>query len=446
MVKWTSSLALLWAAGLMVVSPAASQAADLGGDCCADLEERIAELEATTARKGNRKVSLTVSGWVNEQVLFWDDETESNVYVGGNDQERSRFKLSGKAKINNDLSAGYTLEIGVRTTRSSRYSQDDDEGATGLDIRKSSWYLDSKTFGKLTVGRDGSATYHLLDDSNITNTRYYADAESITTIGIPGFFLRANGVDVGGFNWGDVLSPGATNTPGNGERPDIVRYDTPTFAGFYVSAAWGEDDLWDVALIYKGEVGDFKLAGRIGYAEYTDEGSGPGSGHCAVVNGASDCNEFGLSGTVMHQPTGLFVYGAYGRKQDDLRADLFNANVDVDDEDQIWYVQAGIERRWSALGKTSIFGSYRHDDVGSANDESFNFGANVVDGVVQGTDIDTWSVGVVQNIEAAAMDLYLIYSNVQGDLAVVDSVSGASQGTIDLDTLQLLQAGARIQF
>ncbi len=32
-------------------------AADLGGDCCADLEERIAELEATTARKGNRKVS-----------------------------------------------------------------------------------------------------------------------------------------------------------------------------------------------------------------------------------------------------------------------------------------------------------------------------------------------------------------------------------------------------
>ena len=33
---------------------ASAQAADLGGDCCADLEERVAELEATTARKGNR--------------------------------------------------------------------------------------------------------------------------------------------------------------------------------------------------------------------------------------------------------------------------------------------------------------------------------------------------------------------------------------------------------
>jgi hypothetical protein len=30
-----------------------ASSADLGGDCCADLEERVAELEATTVRKGN---------------------------------------------------------------------------------------------------------------------------------------------------------------------------------------------------------------------------------------------------------------------------------------------------------------------------------------------------------------------------------------------------------
>ncbi len=40
----------------MGASPA--KAADLGGDCCADLEERVAELEATTVRKGNKKVSV----------------------------------------------------------------------------------------------------------------------------------------------------------------------------------------------------------------------------------------------------------------------------------------------------------------------------------------------------------------------------------------------------
>ena len=73
------NLYALVAAGLLAggMSITSASAADLGGNCCADLEERIAELEATTARKGNRKVSLTVSGWVGQQVTFWDDGVES---------------------------------------------------------------------------------------------------------------------------------------------------------------------------------------------------------------------------------------------------------------------------------------------------------------------------------------------------------------------------------
>jgi hypothetical protein len=35
----------------VLLATTGAQAAGLGGDCCADLEERIAELEATTARK-----------------------------------------------------------------------------------------------------------------------------------------------------------------------------------------------------------------------------------------------------------------------------------------------------------------------------------------------------------------------------------------------------------
>jgi hypothetical protein len=40
-----------------------ARAADLGGDCCADLEQRVAELEAATVRKAG-KVSVTVSGYL----------------------------------------------------------------------------------------------------------------------------------------------------------------------------------------------------------------------------------------------------------------------------------------------------------------------------------------------------------------------------------------------
>src|SRR5215207_6696911 len=97
------SLSALVAAGLLVggLSAGSASAADLGGSCCADLEERIAELEATTARKGNRKVSLTISGWVGEQVMWFDNDagvnSEQNTYVGGlGTTLSSHFKFTGQ--------------------------------------------------------------------------------------------------------------------------------------------------------------------------------------------------------------------------------------------------------------------------------------------------------------------------------------------------------------
>ncbi len=107
-----------------------AKAADLGGDCCADLEERVAELEATTARKGNRKMSLTVYGQVNRAILYWNDGRRSNTYVGlDNHNSASRFGFMGSAKISPAWSAGYSilLDWGDKA-RTSTVSQTNEEG------------------------------------------------------------------------------------------------------------------------------------------------------------------------------------------------------------------------------------------------------------------------------------------------------------------------------
>src|SRR5881392_2746220 len=86
--------------------------ADAANDCCADLEERIAELEATTARKGNRKVSLTVSGWVAEQMMYWDDGFEKNLYITGlGTTLATNVKFTGQATIAPGYYAGYVLHL-----------------------------------------------------------------------------------------------------------------------------------------------------------------------------------------------------------------------------------------------------------------------------------------------------------------------------------------------
>lgn len=189
-------------------------AADLGGDCCADLEDRIAELEATTARKGNRKVSLTISGLVNEEVAFWDDGSESNVYVGTSPVQQSRFKFLGQAKIDKDWSAGYLLEIGVNGYPGGQWDQTG-PGSTsaktpnnGLVVRRSSWFLQNSKWGKVFVGQDAMTTYHLLAEADTTMTRKIHHDEAEPDFQAKFFVRDKSGsfVNAGGdLRWSDIL-------------------------------------------------------------------------------------------------------------------------------------------------------------------------------------------------------------------------------------------------
>src|SRR6476659_5226747 len=87
------------------------RAADLGGDCCADLEDRVAELEATTVRKVNKKVSVTMYGKVNYATDFWNDGAEKNIYTVNNAMESTRWGFKGTAKITDDWSATFRMEM-----------------------------------------------------------------------------------------------------------------------------------------------------------------------------------------------------------------------------------------------------------------------------------------------------------------------------------------------
>ncbi len=57
-----------------------------------------------------------------------------------------------------------------------------------------------------------------------------------------------------------------------------------------------------------------------------------------------------------------------------------------------------------------------------------------------GADIDFWAGGVVQNVEAAAMDLYAIYRHAEGDY------TNAGGMVVSLDDFDMVITGARIQF
>jgi len=425
-------LAAALTGGVMMSAAGPVVAADFGGDCCADLEERVAELEATTARKGNRKVSLTIYGQVNQALGYWDDGFDDDVYSFTNDTSRSRFGLKGKAKINSDWWASYKIEIGVRSEDQGSLSADDDDGGTGLDIRKNEWTIGSKTYGSITMGETSFATDGITQ-TQVANIKHFANPDVLDAN--DSFNIRQSGTGASVGQWDNLAQ---VFEPGEGSRGSMIRYDSSTLAGFKVSAAWGEDDVWNVALRYKGQFNDFKLAAGIGYgeAEENDE-------ECTAVAGDrknAECQELGLSASIMHTPTGLFVTGAYGIRWDDGRADnLVAAGFQGDDENRFYHIQAGIEGNWVSLGKTTLFGGYYDRDAGHTLRD--NTGAlNVFNGnTITNVEFDMWEIGFNQHVSAAAMDFYVHYKEYDADVTT-------TVGSVDTEDWRTLIAGGRIKF
>src|SRR5262245_12200097 len=348
--KSTSSAALFAALGLFAVSGGVSsaKAADLGGDCCADLEERVAELEATSARKGNRKVSLTITGQVMTAVMAWDNGRESNVYsgvdvptVGG-----SYFAFTGDAKINPKLTAGFNITIGLDTGgRSHQVSEKDDDGqgnvgsasagAQGLYnggydsfvvLTLANWYLDHKDLGRVTVGRINTATagitgIDLGGAGVIANVNIGYWQRSFTAIGAVAPDGKAGLTTA---SWSAVLGGGTVNGS-TLSRAQGIRYSTPTFVGFSASVATGESARsWDAAVRYAGEFGGIRLAAGIGY---TKNFSGLGDitenttvgltndGFASLVH--AEPSQVKGSASILHVGTGLYLTGAYIRQDND---------------------------------------------------------------------------------------------------------------------------------
>lgn len=458
-----AAAAVVWGGGALPAS-----AADLGGDCCADLEERIAELEATTARKGNRKVSLEISGHVNEAILFWDDGFESNSYFVTNDNSRTRFRFVGKAKIDADWEAGYKIEIGVRTANSKRFTQDDPKGSVadaanvGLDLRDSHWYVKNKSYGQVAVGLQSTATDGITE-VNQTQTADFSKYSDVEDTGLGLSLRRADGALSSRYQYRRLIGVNGDQAGEGEKRFNGIRYTTPELAGFSASAFWGEDDFWDVGLRYKGEFGGFKLAGGVGYGQVNDGGQTSTGCNASQANAGTtltgankdaDCSQFGGSVSVVHVDTGLFVNFAAGVKEDDLIQDitLYSGAVAPDDEDHFWAVQAGIEKKWNSYGKTTFYGEYYAHDGGSNNRtiDGVFAGVGTATGAVLNSSVDIYGVGVAQGFDNAALTIYASYRHVEADVTASSIAGGVANGATisspDLEDVDLFLAGAIIKF
>lgn len=422
-----------------------AKAADLGGNCCADLEDRVAELEATTARKGNRKVSLEVSGYVSHSIMMWDDGGLSDTYIGDGGAISSRFRFTGRAKMSPDMTAGFTYEFGINNNALGSMTQgvggDDLGGAVAL--RDSTVWLRHKNLGMLKIGHGSTATDNLIlvdvsgagvvmtPDVGLFNGGFGSRISSVSVNGTPIPFFAGLLTPL---TWGQILNGG---TSFDTARRNHVLYESPSLAGFTLQASVAENEFWDVALRYAGEFGGFRFAAGIGHSV---DKEAPTFGPFAIT--ATDMKETKGSASLMHVNSGLFVNVAAGMREIGWSVNAGAGHTLTAKDATFWHVGGGWSKNVFGIGNTILFAEYMNADdfLGYALSGPIANGSTSSEAAM-------WGVGIVQKVDAAAMELFLSYKRYEADLGLTGSANG---GTLGIDAqmhdFSAVIGGARISF
>jgi hypothetical protein len=371
---------------------------------------------------------------VNRAILLWDDGVEDNAYVVGNKNDQSNFSFTGEAGIAKGWKAGYELTVRLLDNLSDAVSQDDDNGDQGFFVWQSHWWVESEKLGKFSMGLA----------SRVSDTAPETDLSEAGVAGYAGvqdiggaFILRRADNDFAELTWGDVYNHF------NGDTANIVRYDSPEIAGFIASASWGEDDVWDVGLRYATEGRGFKFEGVIAYTEVTDAQD-------EVIGNGLDQNTLVGSFSILHEPSGLNVTFAGGRREwQGTVVDADNIARTPEDTEYI-YAKLGWLAKLNGLGPSAFYGEYGwfKDYVTAIEDggaivASLDASGNAVR--VSGNEAEVWGFGVVQHIEAAEMQVYIGYRHHTVEFDLVDG-TGAGVAAEPIEDFDTVIAGSKIAF
>jgi len=360
----------LMAAALLI--PWTAQAADLGGNCCADLEERVAELEATVARKGNRKMSLEVSGHIN-QAIFTSDIDGANldkVRIIDNDNSESRFRFKGEAR-QGSWAAGFLMEFGL--------------GGYDLDVRHQAVYLKLKDFGTLWLGKTSESTDGVTEISVVDLYR------GSTLLNLSPLMSVVTGET--GLGYVEMFDGGRTNT--------VTFRSASLPGGFQFSGSWNEGEDYSVALRWAQEFQGVRLAAGIGYR---DEQVCSGPSPCTKIG---DRTFWGGSGSAMHVATGIYLEGAYGNS--DGIQELTFAGIPfpvADTKLEAYAGRLGFAKKISAYGKTGVYGEFGQLKIKDADIDPRYYG-----------------LGFSQEVTGAAATLYLNWRQYDLDVTGMDDVN-----------------------
>jgi hypothetical protein len=347
----------------------------------------VADHERIVTAPGVDRIKLSISGWVNRAVNIVDDGKDTDAYFVDNDNAESRVDLAGIGKINDDLTLGSRIQLTIAPDKAGDVNQNDKEPGDVFDQRITEFYLDSKRFGKLSLGKGFTASYGTAsrDLSRTTVISYVTVAD---TAG--GMLFRQSNDDT----LTDLDIAHAFQSFDGLNRRSRVRYDTPTYHGFQLSTSLLTEQRYDAALWWGGQGYGFKAIGA-----------------AAVADPKLDDTDLQYDGSfsLLHEETGLNLTLSAGLQEHDQQDNAGN-----------YYGKIGWLTKFFSFGETAFAVDYnktRNQPTG--DDEGYSTG-----------------LAAVQSFEKYGSELYFLYRKYSLDRDVEP----------DVHDIDVISTGARVKF
>lgn len=277
------------------------------------------------AEETESPVQVSVYGQINRMMLYTDDGKGRDLHFADNEASPSRFGLEASAQLDENWSSGCRLEAQLDVNSSMDVSQlSDSTGSGTFAARKAEWWLTHTNMGTLTLGHGSTASDYSTEKS-LSGTHMVSHADVAEYAGGTYLLFAGDTVPTAGVN--PQIKDKFRAMDGLG-RADRIRYDSPEFSGFVLSASAVEAKSWDVALSYYGRLADMiTVDGAFAYA-YAHDWSKRMSGSIAFLHDDSGFNMAfsGASDDLVGAGLTLqggnkkpcFYFGQIGWKSDDI--------------------------------------------------------------------------------------------------------------------------------
>ena len=315
----------------------------------------VAAPAADAAIKNGNKNTLAITGYVARAMFNADNGFDDHVFSTSGATSRTRVRWIANGTLNENVTAGATIEMDIPLAdggaANATFGTDGQESTTDTSwaIRHEYVWVAHKKLGKIRLGHtdpggNGAAEKRFAKTSPIDNTDVkniaaavqFIDNKSRSTVTANTFLTNFDGVS----------------------RTSLIRYETPSFAGFGIALSHDNSGQTETGLSYSGKFSSVSVAAAIAYSNRS-------AGSTTI-----DDEVFGSVG-LLHD-SGINLHVGYAERN-------LKTNSATRSDPSMLSLMLGYNAKIFGTGETAFAVSYnKTSDFGAENDKGTAWGITAV--------------------------------------------------------------------